>query len=620
MKLNKINKKILAIFLFSILIAGGIVTGIFYWLYGEAKQNIINMWMNRTTQIAQDVGYYLTTPKDAVAFTALKVNGMMADGVSNEEIQKYLINESEIYELIIEGNESGIYGYCREEYLDGSGWIPDDDYKPKERPWYISAVNANGEVALVKPYKNLQTFTMMMSVSQLLDDKKSVISMDIFLGSVQKIVEKLYHENDIEMAMVIDKSGSIVAHSNEEEVGKSYFYGPTKLKSEIVKNLIKRNDPIFEFHETDTGQNENKNYMILSKEINDDWYVVMVLDEDKIFQSLQSIYLSSALTLFAVFFGILFALFYVGKKHSEAERLGKEMRAVSDVYVAMAMIDTETDQIRMLRTNDTLDDLFEGNFNNYSKRILELTKRLSSDQSRQMMLGFMNPSDLSERLSSVNTISHEFLDNKNCWIRVKFIVVDRHPDGRVYHLLLAFESIDEDRKQQEKLRELSEMDMMTRIRNRGSGEALVRKKMSEGIKGMFCLLDADKFKTVNDTYGHAIGDKVIIAIAECLTKTFRDSDVVFRLGGDEFAVYADGVTDSEIGNRIMERLFHNINNIQIPELEGRKICISVGVTFYPADRNDSFEALYARADEGLYDSKKTEGNFMTICFQEEKGM
>ena len=54
---------------------------------------------------------------------------------------------------------------------------------------------------------------------------------------------------------------------------------------------------------------------------------------------------------------------------------------------------------------------------------------------------------------------------------------------------------------------------------------------------MFCLIDCDKFKSINDTYGHSVGDKVIIAVAEKLRKTCRDSDVVLRLGGDEFAIF-----------------------------------------------------------------------------------
>ena len=610
MENHSAKKRFATISAVAMLVAVALIGGIFYWLYHSAKQNIVSMWWNRTLQIAQDVGYYLTTPMDAVAFTAMKVNGMLENGTPNEEIAKYLINESEIYARIIEGNETGIYGYCRDEYLDGSGWVPPKEYVPTSRPWYGAALAANGETAFVKPYRNLQTFNMMMSVSQLLNDKRSVVSMDIFLGNVQQMVEDIVAKNDIDLAMVIDREGAVVAHSDADEVGKEYGDDSSPFGKHLVEHLAVRGEPIFEIGDG------TKEYMAFAEPVNEYWYVVLLLDENKMFRSLQRIYILSALTLIVVLGAIFLGFLFMNRKHAEAERLGREIKAVADIYVAMAIIDLKTDCIRPLRMNEALDRLLGGNLTNYSKRVLGLTEILSSDQSRQLMLNFMDPATLEERLTGLNTISHEFLDNRNCWIRVKFIVVDRDANARLHRVLLAFESIDEDRKQQERLRELSEKDMMTGIRNRGSGEAMVRKKMSDGVKGMFCLLDADKFKSVNDIYGHAVGDKVIIAIAACLTKTFRDTDVVFRLGGDEFAVYAEGVNDQEIGNRIIERLFQNITEIEIPELEERRICISVGGTFYPADRNDSFEALYDRADSGLYESKRVSGNHVTFHAQE----
>ncbi len=610
---RKTGKRFNAVSVLVIVVAASVVGGIFYWLYGAARENIINVWQNHTMQTAQDVGYYLTTPMDAVAFTALKVNGMMASGVPNAEIGRYLIDESEIYALIIEGNETGIYGYCRGEYLDGSGWVPDADYEPKSRPWYKGAFLAGGETVLVEPYRNVQTETMMMSVSQLLNDGDSVVSMDIFLGNVQKIVEDIVAKHDVEQAMVIHRGGVVLAHSDQAEVGKDYGDGTDTFGTLLVKQLAIPGRDVFEI------SHEGMQYIAFAEPVNEDWSVVLLLDENKMFRSLQTIYLFSALTMLLVLGGILFGFHSMSRKQEEAERLDREVHAVADIYAAMMMVDFETDEIRVLRAAESLDTLLDEGSSGFSWRIIPWTEKISSDQSRHLMVGFMDPETLEERLAGVNSISHEFLDYRDCWMRVRFIVVDRNAEGKLLHAILAFESIDEDRKQQERLRELSEMDMMTGIRNRGSGEALVRKKMADGVKGMFCLMDADKFKSINDTYGHAVGDKVLIAVADCLQTTFRDSDVVFRLGGDEFAVFAEGVNDIEIGEHIMERLFNNLGKITIPELEGRKICISAGGTFYPANRNDSFEALYARSDSGLYESKKTEGNCVTFHLQEAAG-
>lgn len=607
------NKKTSKIFFLNVSIMSLVVTtlfvvGIFYWLYSSAKQNIINNWQSKNFHLAQDVGYYLKTPIDAVQFAAIKVNEMLKKNATNEEILKYLINESEIYTLLIEENETGIYGYCSGEYLDSSGWVPEADYIPQERPWYKSALQANGEVALVEPYKNLQTFTMMMSVSQLLDDKKSVVSMDIFLGKVQKIIDDIIaKEKVVETAMVINVGGVVVAHSNPEEVGKNYKTEKNfTFGNKLIENISTKNENFFEI------DNENKKSVVFVEEINSDWRMILILNEEKMFRSLQYIYIFSALTLIIVLGAIFAGFYFINRKNLENEQLNLEIRAIADIYAAMAKIDFETDTIKILRPNEYLDNLLKNDFTNYSKKIISIMKKYSADQSRELLANFIDPSTLEERLKETNTISHEFLNKDEHWMRARFIVVERNSDKKIKNFILAFESIDEDRKQQEHLRELSEMDRMTKIRNRGSGEALVRKKMAEGKRGMFCLMDADKFKSINDNFGHAVGDKVIIAIANCLKKTFREYDTVFRLGGDEFSVFADEVNDEEIGRRIFDRLFDNLKKIDIHELGDREISLSVGATFYPADRNDSFEELYKRADEGLYDSKKIEGNFVTF--------
>ena len=248
-----------------------------------------------------------------------------------------------------------------------------------------------------------------------------------------------------------------------------------------------------------------------------------------------------------------------------------------------------------------------------------MAERIAAEQSRELLGSFLEPATLEERLEGLNSTTQEFMDTEGRWVRLRFIVIKRSTAGKLQRVLMAFEFIDEDRKRQETLRKLSETDLMTGIRNRGSGERLVRQCMAEGRKGLFCLMDADKFKSINDTFGHSVGDKVIIAIADCLRKTFRDSDVVFRLGGDEFCVYAEGVDNKAIAQKILQRLFDKINSIEISEIGTRRISLSVGATFYLASHRDSFEAMYQRADEGTYSSKKSSGNMSTFVLQETGG-
>ena len=126
------------------------------------------------------------------------------------------------------------------------------------------------------------------------------------------------------------------------------------------------------------------------------------------------------------------------------------------------------------------------------------------------------------------------------------------------------------------------------------------------------LLDVDDFKNINDTYGHAVGDKVIIAIADTLRKSCRDDDVVLRLGGDEFAVFIPGMLDKERAEAFFDRLFSNIEHIDIAEMNGKNILLSLGACFYDGMDCITFDQLYRRADIAMYDSKKKQGYSATI--------
>ena len=167
-------------------------------------------------------------------------------------------------------------------------------------------------------------------------------------------------------------------------------------------------------------------------------------------------------------------------------------------------------------------------------------------------------------------------------------------------------------RRENSLRYLSETDMLTGIRNRGSGETAVRELMLKDIHGMMCIMDADKFKSINDNYGHSVGDEVIKALARSVSTAFRERDIVFRLGGDEFAMYAPKITDKETGAVVLNRLFEIIDKISIPELKDRKITVSVGASIYETDETLDFDTLYKRADAGTYASKKVKGNSYTF--------
>ncbi len=165
----------------------------------------------------------------------------------------------------------------------------------------------------------------------------------------------------------------------------------------------------------------------------------------------------------------------------------------------------------------------------------------------------------------------------------------------------------------EELEKLALLDQLTQIGNRRYAEFQLRHALNEmqryGWPFAVFFLDLDKFKRVNDTYGHATGDLVLQIAARTLSSTLRSSDVVCRWGGEEFVVIVRNPKGrlQEIGNRM--RFLVARSGIQTPN-GTLTLTVSIGATF--AKSGDTPEDLIFRSDQLMYQSKKAGGDVVSI--------
>lgn len=288
------------------------------------------------------------------------------------------------------------------------------------------------------------------------------------------------------------------------------------------------------------------------------------------------------------------------------------LASAASIYISVHAIDLKKDTLKMLNSAEHISKIV-GDRDYEAKALLKDTMiRLTDEQYLNTMLEFIDFETLDERMKGVKTITLEFLGKKSGWCRARFIAVDYDDSGKLNNVLWVVEDIDAEKKKANQLLYMSETDLMTGIRNRGSGEKTIKELLALDNQGMFFLLDADSFKSINDNYGHKAGDKVLIAIADSLKSSFRDSDVVMRLGGDEFAAFAKGLHDRNKAIEIIERFFEKIEKINIPEIKDRKITVSVGIAVTAGADNLDFDTLYKNADSCTYKSKKVKGNSYTF--------
>lgn len=282
------------------------------------------------------------------------------------------------------------------------------------------------------------------------------------------------------------------------------------------------------------------------------------------------------------------------------------LTALADVYISIHLFDLKKDVIMAFKSNQFIDK-WSDEVSGAQNKINNVMKNITLDEHLEMMMEFIDLSTITERLEGKNNISLVFEGKINGWCRARFCVMDWE-EGVITRLIFAVECINEEKKRENHLLYLAGTDLMTGLFNRGHGENSIEALFQKGQKGMFCLFDVDKFKQVNDKYGHNTGDEVLIAVADCLRKVHRDGDVIMRLGGDEFAAFFRDIDEAEAG-AFIQKLFEEIDKISVEPMQ-EPVRISLGATFYRENMN--FDEAYKMADRGVYESKHSKQSSFLI--------
>lgn len=162
--------------------------------------------------------------------------------------------------------------------------------------------------------------------------------------------------------------------------------------------------------------------------------------------------------------------------------------------------------------------------------------------------------------------------------------------------------------------DLATKDFLTGLHNRryffesGIGKLEKARKQKEPVA--LAMLDIDHFKSVNDTYGHDVGDEVLKVVAQLLKDNAREHDLVARMGGEEFCILLEDIQQPELGE-LFEDMREAIEKREFASLQERKyVTSSFGVVMDHG--HEDLDSLVKRADELLYDAKQTGRNKVTI--------
>ena len=338
----------------------------FISLYDNAVRNIPSVGENALAYETEQLNGYLNKGMDVLKVTSISVEYMMAEGKTARDIEKFLVEESQRYMSDIDKNFTGVYGWVLGEYIDGIGWTPPADYVAKERDWYVAAEKAHGDAVIVSPYLDAQTHTVMISVSRMLSDGDSVISLDIALNEIQALTSQMGLD-DMGYGFIVVRDGMVVAHHNVDELGKNYYEDG---EMGGLLNAIPDERSVFDY------VIDGQQCKIFTNTVMDDLRVVLVIESSKLFREIRGILIRNGVLCIIVFGVIVVFSSFMMKRLRETSQNEHKVRE--------QLKQQNSDIIKtIVRIIDAMDRYTNGHSQRVANYSREIARRLGKSEEEQ---------------------------------------------------------------------------------------------------------------------------------------------------------------------------------------------------------------------------------------------
>jgi len=234
----------------------------------------------------------------------------------------------------------GIFDVFEDTYLDGTGWIPPEDYAPKERPWYKIAITADGSVAATTPYVDAQTGEIVISYSKRIFDKDGkplgVVCIDLLLNKIVRYVINT-HLAESGYGILLNENLEIIATPKKEDMGKSLAELPYKGIPNVVNDL-KKGIEISEHKVMDDKQ--DLDLILFTKRFENGWHMGILAPMDQYYQKVKNmrIFIAVLGAFLALMLSLVLFRLTVAKRKSDEKNLLIEAasKAKSDFLAKMS--------------------------------------------------------------------------------------------------------------------------------------------------------------------------------------------------------------------------------------------------------------------------------------------
>lgn len=346
-----------------------------------------------------------------------------------------------------------------------------------------------------------------------------------------------------------------------------------------------------------------------------DWSIIGVVPASAVESGMNAVQANTILLLLALFAVILFGMskiFYneakMRRERAEAEKqeLQRRKEIADEMFEGMARLvdrfaicDLDTDRYEDHERKK--EDLYppEGSFRELREEISRKYVALTDGENAKLTR-MLSPENLRAQLKTPeDALKFEYAARDKSAFLMMTVVPCGWEEGRLTRVMI----IAQDMGRQHLLQELANTDALTGLLNKRYFDAVVGALERRGQAFALFYLDLDRFKPVNDTYGHAMGDRLLQEVGKRLQGCIRGSDYAFRLGGDEFALLLVGELSAEDCRRKATKV--GIAVAEVYQLDGNDIFIgtSCGWSLFPSEC-PSAEQARLLADKRMYADKQ----------------
>lgn len=302
--------------------------------------------------------------------------------------------------------------------------------------------------------------------------------------------------------------------------------------------------------------------------------------------TLSMVFENYGIYIFIVIISVLLVLLKMIKSNNNARR---NLSLQNKKYQLLTKISNECvfeydDKLKKINMFDKCGDLFETeeNLEEFKKNLLNKLTLEQSDENNILMTVCLSKG----KYKTISVVTSRMHDSK----------------GRNQYIIGKMIDVSDEFAEKQRLINKSEIDGLTKLYNNITTKRLINDRIkNSSTTDALLIIDCDRFKSINDTYGHLEGDQALQKISSLLTENFNHDDIIGRVGGDEFCVYAHDIKSIDLFRIKCEGLITQtkLNSIDY------NLTISIGIKILKDEKN--YDQLFANADKSLYLAKDTGG-------------